>query len=223
MSNKAKVVVNEEKISETPTVLVGASDKADQLSPNPAHSGFTKQLFVDSLPGTGEPNVIYIVAQKTGPEQAIVGYKNYKWDLEQKKYVRVFDNDPALKILQGPQGVEVNEVNAPKKAPEKVYEGEVIFKEEPIIKGKKLSKFVDVNGGVSEEELETAINDVKVTPNPELAGTEESLTSVQIGNTKYKVPQPTPELPTAPTTDGEYTLKCTVVSGVATYSWVAVE
>lgn len=223
MSNKAKVVVNEEKISETPTVLVGASDKADQLSPNPAHSGFTKQLFVDSLPGTGEPNVIYCVAQKTGPDQAIVGYKNYKWDLDHKKYERVFDSDPTLKLFLGEQGVAFNENNPPKKAPQQVFTGDVVFAKEPTIEGKPLHKFIDKTGGVTEEELEDVINEVKVTANPELAGTEDSLTSVQIGNTKYKVPQPTPELPTAPTTDGVYTLKCSVVSGVATYSWVADE
>ena len=72
MSNKVKVVVNEEKISETPTVLVGASDKPDQLSPNPAHSGFTKQLFVDSLPSTGEPNVIYCVAIQAQNKPSLV-------------------------------------------------------------------------------------------------------------------------------------------------------
>ena len=71
--------------------------------------------------------------------------------------MRVFDNDPALKIIQGPQGVEVNEVNPPKKAPEKVFEGEVVFKEEPTIKGKKLSDWFDSEGGVTQEELDTAL------------------------------------------------------------------
>lgn len=221
MSNKAKVVVNEEKISETPTVLVGASDKADQLSPNPAHSGFTKQLFVDSLPGTGEPNVIYCVAQKTGPEQAIVGYRNYKWDLDHKKYERVFDNDPALKILQGPQGVEVNETNPPKKAPEKVFTGDVVFTKEPTIEGKPLHEFVDKTGGVTQKELDNAINEVKAIANPELAGTESELESLQLGDVKYKIPKS--PIPNAPTTDGQYTLKCTVVAGVPTYEWVAIE
>lgn len=34
-----------------------------------------------------------------------------------------------------------------------------------------------------------------VTANPTLAGTESALTGLQVGKTKYAVPQPTPELP----------------------------
>ena len=148
-------VVNEEQVSETPAVLVAPAEKPDQLSPNPANSGFTKQLFVDSLPETGEPNVIYVT-----PKQAaggVVGYKNYKWDITSKKWERVLGSDPALKVLNGGQGVVDNEVNPPKKAPEKVFTGEVVFNQEPTIEGKKLHDWVDSEGGVTQEELNTAL------------------------------------------------------------------
>lgn len=150
MSNKVKVVVNEEKISETPTVLVGKAEQADQLSPNPAHSGFTKQSFVDSLPDSGEANVIYVVAQKSGIDQAIVGYKNYKWDLEKKAYVRVFDNDPALKLLKGASGVEENVVNAPKKQV-KVIDNDVIITGDLKVRG-------DIAGTQEERDIVNTVN-----------------------------------------------------------------
>ena len=150
MSNKVKVVVNEEKISETPTVLVGKAEQADQLSPNPAHSGFTKQSFVDSLPDSGEANVIYVVAQKSGIDQAIVGYKNYKWDLEKKAYVRVFDNDPALKLLKGASGVEENVVNAPKKQV-KVIDSDVIITGDLKVRG-------DIAGTQEERDIVNTVN-----------------------------------------------------------------
>ena len=119
-------VVNEEKVSETPAVLVAPADKPEQLSPNPAHFGFTKQLFVSELPETGEPNVLYIVSKLVNGN--VVGFKNWKWDNDYKKWERVYGSDPALKLGKGPHGTAVDEVNPPRKAPEKVFEGEVIFR-----------------------------------------------------------------------------------------------
>jgi len=118
MANPKKYVenvVNEPKVSETPSVLVGPSEDKDypgKLSPNPKGSGFTKQLFVDSLPVSGEPDVIYLVPKVVNG--GVVGYKNWKWNPTTSQYERVYGSDPSLKLVDGGQGTLVNVVNPPR-------------------------------------------------------------------------------------------------------------
>ena len=158
------VVNNEGGISETPSDLVAKSpddsyDKASQhdsqLSPNPAGFGFTKQLIVDSLPNSGqEVDCLYLLTIKNNGQ--VVGYKKYKWTkLDGFVFCGV---TPDLKLENGPRERPVQENNPPKAAPEKVFTGEVVFIKEPIIKGKPLGEYIDSEGGVTEAELQQAIN-----------------------------------------------------------------
>ena len=150
-------VVNEEKISETPSVLVAPAEKEGELSPNPAGSGFTKQVFIDdSLPESGDANVIYLVAQKVNG--GVVGYKAYKWNAGASKWERVYGSDPSLALENGGQTTAYNENNPPKEAPEKVFSGLVVFVKEPIINGLPLSEYIDKEGGVTQAELQAALS-----------------------------------------------------------------
>lgn len=132
--NQSVEVVNEEKVSETPAVLVGAPEKEGELSPNPAGSGFTKQLFVDSLPVTGKPNVLYALNKKTS-DGSVVGYNYYKWNKATKAYERVYGSDPALKLFNGEHesSTDTNDYN--KQAPEKIFNGVVVINGALIING----------------------------------------------------------------------------------------
>ena len=70
----------------------------------------------------------------------------------------------------------------------------------------------DVYNGRNAEILESVINDTEYDAEPQSVIEELLL--------ELKSTIKASGLPEAPTTDGEYTLKCTVAEGVATYEWV---
>ena len=69
------------------------------------------------------------------------------------------ETKPAIKtdLEEGESGTPVIENTAPQEQPEKVFNGEVVFNEEPVIKGKKLTDYIDSEGGVTQEELSQAL------------------------------------------------------------------
>ena len=165
MAKKEKNTLNEDvdllntedKVSETPSNLVTKSPDEEypgELSPNPAHSGFTSQRIVDSLPASGELNVLYIVPIKNNGN--IVGYKKWTWDLEKREWRRVYGSIANLKLENGRRETPTIVSNAPKEAT-KVINETVIFNNDVFIKGKTLEDYIDSEGGVTEQELEAAL------------------------------------------------------------------
>lgn len=148
------VVNNEGGISETPSNLVAKSEEAKELSPNPAGFGFTKQLIVTELPASGAVDTLYLVKVTDGGK--FIGYRLFKWT-KLDGFVQ-YGATPDLLLKDGPREIPVKVNNAPKAAPEKVFTGDVVFYEEPIIKGKPLHEYIDSQGGVTEAELQAAIN-----------------------------------------------------------------
>lgn len=125
-------------VSETPSDLVGASNEENKLSPNPAGFGFTKQLTVDELPENGKPNTLYLLRVKNNG--VVVGYRKFKWTPTDG--FTQFGATPDLKLEDGIRETPIQENNAPKEAPEKVFKGDVVFEKEPTIQGMKLSDFI---------------------------------------------------------------------------------
>ena len=82
---------------------------------------------------------------------------------------------PDLKLEKGEHEQKAVENNQPKRAPEKVFNGDVVFGGDIYYKGGKLK--TEDEGSI-------------VKPNPVLAGTETSLTGLEIDGVKYKVDQP---------------------------------
>ena len=227
MANEENAVVNTQPTtSETPSVLVndnldlvtaqGVLDsiliyKKDgsvfesKLPINPAHFGFTLQLFVDSLPvvQAATPNTLYI--QRVKNDGAVVGYRLFRFNKEKGAFEK-FGCTPDLVLENGPREQVARVENAPKEAPEKVFNGVVAFNKDILYKGKKLPENDEVGSIVkanptlagTESELTgldidgTKYKITEVAANPTLAGTESNLEGLQVGSTKYKVPQGTP-------------------------------
>ena len=162
------IVNNAAKDSETPSDLVGKGEN-NELSPNPAGFGFTKQLIVDELPESGVPNTLYLL--KVLNNGLLVGYRHYKWT-PTEGYTLVGPT-PNVKLEKGTHEQKAVEVNQPQNAPEKVFNGDVVFKGDIVYKGRKLPE---------EDEIGSIVK-----PNPTLAGTETLLTGLEIDGTKYKV------------------------------------
>jgi len=150
------IINNAGGTSETPSNLVAEGNKPE-LSPNPAGFGFTKQRTVDELPEQGEPNTVYLLNVYNNGTH--IGYRIFKWT-PSDGYTQ-FGATPDLKLEKGAQEQKAIEVNAPKQAPEKVFTGEVVFLQEPTIKGKKLSEYIDSVGGVTEAELQAAVTELQ--------------------------------------------------------------
>jgi len=91
--------------SETPATLVakGGEQYRDELSPNPAHFGFTRQLFFEKLNNVSDSvkdaNTLYIVPIKNGDE--VVGYYKYRYDLVTRAFVRVVAVEPQNEVVKG--------------------------------------------------------------------------------------------------------------------------
>lgn len=115
---------DEDKVSETPATLVSPSPDREynidgaELSPNPTGFGFTSQIIVDSLPNSGNYNVLYIVPIKNNGN--IVGYKKWRWDVESKTYKRVYGSIPNLSLNDGGRQTPTNVVN-PQRAEVKTF------------------------------------------------------------------------------------------------------
>lgn len=145
--------------TETAPVLMAKPEEENQLSPNPAGFGFTKMLFVDSLPVSGELKTLYALKVKKDGE--VIGYSYFVWDSQTGfTYAPFAGSVPNMKVADGGRSKPVRTENAPKEAPEKVFYGLVVFQKEPMIKGLPLSEYIDKTGGVTHAELEAAIASV---------------------------------------------------------------
>ena len=76
--------------------IVAKPEKENELSPNPAGSGFIKQLEVSSLPLSGEPNVLYLVPVYKG-ENKVSGYFKWRWN-PVGVWERVADDNPIVEL-----------------------------------------------------------------------------------------------------------------------------
>lgn len=194
------IVNNDNDVSETPSNLVNESPDQEynkngaKLSPNPAGFGFIKQLFVTpentatngepNLPG--EPNVLYLV--QVINDGVLVGFRKYKWT-PSDGFVQ-FGATPDLKLKDSPRETPTRVENEPKKNLAQVFNGDIAVNGDLFVKGQKVqgssdpltpSQVVDiVNEGIEG-------GDINVVANPTLAGTEDALTGLQVGNAKYKV------------------------------------
>lgn len=156
MANENAIVNTTPTVSETPSNLV--AEKENELSPNPAGFGFTKQLVVNSLPSPGVPNVLYLVPQYNG-EGHVKEYYKYKWDVYKSAYERIFEPVNNVSYEKSEHATPVVENTAPTEAPEKVFNGVVAFNKEPSVEGSPLSDWIDKQaGGVTEQELHDAID-----------------------------------------------------------------
>lgn len=104
------VVNNEGGDSQTPSVLVAESPSetyeeesqhGSKLSPNPANFGFTKQLFVDSLPESPIVNTLYIL--NVYNNGTLVGYCYYKWNPSDGWVLLQNVNEPNQTPVKGEQ------------------------------------------------------------------------------------------------------------------------
>lgn len=138
---------DEDKASETPSTLVSPSPDAtyqsgsqdgSKLSPNPAHFGFTSQRLVDSLPASGNLNVLYIVPIKNNG--GIIGYTKWTWNLETRSWRRVYGSISDLLVKDGGRSTPVVVSNAPKQTPQ-VFNGKVIINGEIIYNGVPLPHY----------------------------------------------------------------------------------
>lgn len=170
MANENAIVNTAPTVSETPSDLV--AEKENELSPNPAGFGFTKQVTVNSLSSPGAPNVLYLVPQYDG-EGRVKEYYRYKWNVYKSAFERIFEPVNNVSYEKGEHATPVVENTAPSKAPEKIYNGPVAFNDDIFYKGKKLPE---------EDEVGSIVK-----PNPTLAGTEAELTGIDIDGTKFKV------------------------------------
>ena len=105
-------------------------------------------------------DVLYLV--KVYNDGILIGYRPYRWT-PTEGYVRVFNtNTPNLKAEDGGRETPVKVVNPPRPAFEKVFNGHVGFNKEPYIQGKPLHQWIDQEGGVTQEELEAALDSVNI-------------------------------------------------------------
>lgn len=142
--NEENAIVNTQpQVSETPANLVGKGDANEkQLSPNPANFGFVKQVIVDTLPVSNqEVDTLYLLKVKNNGE--VVGYKKYRWT-ENNGYALLSGATPDLIVKDGVREQKAVEVNAPRKAFAKVYNGDV-----GIIGGKLYIDGKEVVGGIN--------------------------------------------------------------------------
>lgn len=145
------------KKSLTPPILVAKPGEDNILSPNPARFGFTKQIIVDSLPASGEVNTLY-AKNIYNPDGSLLGYLYYTWSAQGGfAYAPFAVASPNTVSKDGGRSQKAVVVNPEREMPEKVYNGIVVFKREPYIKGLLLSEYVDKHGGVTHAELEAAI------------------------------------------------------------------
>lgn len=115
-----------------------------ELTPNPAKFGFRKQEIVDSLPGSGLPDHLYLLKVKN--DGVLIGYRPYKWALVEGVWGWHRANlvTPDLDLKKGEHDTPVEVVNAPKKKPAQVFNGDVaIFDGELYINGKTVQKLID--------------------------------------------------------------------------------
>jgi hypothetical protein len=168
MANNENAIVNTTPTtSETPADLV-AKKVAPELSPNPAGFGFTKQVQVDSLPDSGAFDTLYLlrIYDQNGH---VSDYYRYKWTCDkaagaagertQPHWERVFNPVNNVKHEDGEHATPVHENTAPQAAPEKVFNGLVVFAKEPKVQGLPLSEWIDKKaGGVTEQELHDVID-----------------------------------------------------------------
>lgn len=103
------------------------------------------------------------------------------------------ETKPAIKTepVSGERGIK-SEVVTPLKEGLKIEHNLVNFLKGLLIKGKPLEEYIDSQGGVTEEELQAALanyytkNEVVANPSDNNGA---DLTGLQIGNTKFKVPE----------------------------------
>ena len=209
--------------------LVGAGVKPE-LSPNPARSGYTKQFIVDGNEqrlgdiSPAEVNTLYIC--QNGHKYVYLGDNIAYQPDTAYGFKRVFD-DPALDYENKGQETPRKEVTAPQKRPQ-TFPDPVAFQDEVYIRGKKLEDYIDSQGGVTEAELQAALQtkqdklvgsgegqNLKQVGGQSLLGTGNidvgtavvanpssnsgaEITGIQIGSTKYKVAESVGYLTTAP-------------------------
>ena len=143
-------------MSELSDKLVG-SGVNPELSPNPNGSGYVGQVEVDSLPESGiKVNVLYIL--KDG--------RQFKYDPANKSWVRVENGPDALKE-KGEFGTPVKENQTPKARPH-VFNEPVAFNGGVTIKGKSIEDYVDTHGGVTQAEMNAAIETAIAAIPPEI-------------------------------------------------------
>lgn len=169
-------VVNEEKVSQTPSVLVGKAPQEPvktilvgeiidnnlerdeikgkiygPLSPNPAHSGFDKQFFVDSLPEYPDQedlNALFIITQFK--DNKVIGYEQWAFDVDTNKWRKVYGSDPNLKITKAPAKQAPQGANPPKQAFAQIFNGNVAINNGKLyINGKEAGQ--GGGGGSSED------------------------------------------------------------------------
>ena len=155
MANNENAIVNTTPTtSETPAELV-AEKVAPELSPNPAGFGFTKQVQVDSLPDSGAFDTLYLL-RIYDPNGRVSDYYRYKWTCDkaagadggrtQPHWERVFNPVNNVKHEEGEHATPVVVNVPPRPAPEKIFKGEVVFLQDPIIKGKSLAEWLERSG-----------------------------------------------------------------------------
>ena len=143
--------------SETPSNLVKKGED-DKLSPNPAGFGFTKQVTVNTLSSPGSPDTLYLVPQYDG-EGRVKEYYKYKWDVAAFAFERIFEPVNNVKFEEGEHATPVHENVSPKRAPEKVFNGDVVFNGEVYDKD---GKIVSVEGNPTRKNGIYALNPLSV-------------------------------------------------------------
>lgn len=163
--NTAPTKVTDQKVPEG-KIISGVPGVVGELSPNPAGSGYVKQVVVDSLSSvvSPEPNVLYIVGDKkykylSAPvldpstnEVLIpagwnrVGARADSFSKEGERHDPKIDNEASRK----PDGV----------VPPQVFNHPVAFNGGVTIKGKEIEDYIDSQGGVTQAELDAAVTEL---------------------------------------------------------------
>ena len=120
--------------------------KKPELSPNTDGSGYIKQINVDSRSSVVSPeeNVLYLVR----------GVK-WKWTAEEG-WIRV-GYEPQSRMQDGGRSTPVHVNTAPKVAPEKIFNGDVVFNGKVFLKGQELEP--GSGGGSSENDARVWVGD----------------------------------------------------------------
>lgn len=126
-----------------------------KLSPNPDGSGYVKQVLVSSDSTSGiidpEENVLYILSDG----------RQFKYLIDHDPHFVRVENGPNYQTKDGGRETPHRVVTSPKEAFEKIFNGNVGFNGGVFVKGKKLEDYIDSQGGVTQQELEEAVSDLK--------------------------------------------------------------
>lgn len=142
VNDNLDLVTSKEELNKILIYKKDGSVFESKLPINPAHFGFTLQVFVDSLPAVqaATPDTLYV--QKVKTDGLLVGYRLYRFNKEKGAFEQ-FGCTPDLALENGPREQHARVETFPQEQPEKVFNGLVIFNKIPLVRGRPLTNFIN--------------------------------------------------------------------------------